>query len=101
MTLSVPLGRAPAGRGCRKPSLGASASISALRASIPHACALRLPCLSSRDHLPSVRADNQAELDPKLTGFYPFESSSFKESTVGVHQSSCVIQSSVVPGCRQ
>lgn len=48
MTLSLQLGRAPAGRGCRKPSLGASASVSALRASIPHACALRLPCLSSR-----------------------------------------------------
>ena len=39
------LGRAPLGMGCRKPSYGASASVSALRASIPHACALRLPCL--------------------------------------------------------
>lgn len=37
------LGRAPLGRGCRKPSFGASAGVSALRASIPHACALRLP----------------------------------------------------------
>lgn len=36
-------GRAPLGRGFRKPSFGASAGVSALRASIPHACVLRLP----------------------------------------------------------
>lgn len=37
------IGRAPLGRSCRKPGFGASAGVSALRASIPHACMLRLP----------------------------------------------------------
>jgi len=44
MNLRFQLGRAPAGSGCRAPSPG-GAKVSALRASIPHACALRLPCL--------------------------------------------------------
>lgn len=38
MSLHFQLGRAPAGSGCREPSLG-KACVSALRASIPHACA--------------------------------------------------------------
>ncbi len=41
MTLSFRSRRAPAGSGCREPSLG-KACVSALRAFIPHACALRL-----------------------------------------------------------
>ena len=34
----------------------------------------------ARDHLPSIQADTQTDLDPKLNGFHPFESSSLKKA---------------------
>jgi hypothetical protein len=91
------LGRAPSGTSCRKPSLRLGPSgFHPVRLRAPLALLIQ-PC----DHLRLVRADTQTELDPKLTGFHPFESSGFKKSMTGVHQSSRVMESSVAPGCWQ
>lgn len=58
------LGRAPSGTSCRKPSLRLGPTgFHPARLRAPLALLIQ-PC----DHLPSVRADTQTELDPKLTG---------------------------------
>lgn len=43
MFLRPNIGPCPFEEGCRKPSFGAGTGVSALRASNPHACMLRLP----------------------------------------------------------
>lgn len=74
---------------------------------LPSHTPARFACpIQPHDYLASVRAVRQAELHPKLKGISAFVklrggSSSFERSAAGFHQSSRVMESSVVPSCWQ